>query len=416
MAAPVSQDEFAAWMRPLGPFGARPRLAAGVSGGPHSLALAWLAQAWAAERGGSLLALIVDHGLRAGSAEEARRVRDRLSDAGIAARVIAIRVAPGAGTQSRARAARMRALLDVCAQEARPWLLLGHHAEDQAETLLSRALAGSGPAGLASMATVRAEPQALMLRPLLGVAPARLEATIAAAALTPECDPSNADARFLRVRLRGVASPAAQPALSEAAARFGERRAARDGAIALRLATCAMVSRSGFVRVDRDALGSDAVAVAALATLLGLVAGAAFPSDVEAVAALLHRGQGTLDGAWLRAAQGGASMLTREPSGLEPPVPVRRGVVWDGRFRLVGEGAEGHWLGALGDDPMAQGTSLPLALRAAVPAIRDANGRLAALPTMDYPSPLACGPFALAFAPQGGAPLGWARSVVPGPA
>ncbi|MDB5383008.1 MAG: tilS, partial [Rhodospirillales bacterium] len=194
MAAPVTQDEFAAWMRPLGPFGIQSRIAAGVSGGPHSLALVHLAHQWATSRGGSLLALIVDHGLRVGSAAEAARVRDRLSGAGIVARVIALCVATGAGMQNRARAERLRALLDICGTESRPWLLLGHHAEDQSETLLTRALAGSGPAGLAGIAAVRAERGALILRPLLGVDPARLEATVAAAAQTAERDPSNADA------------------------------------------------------------------------------------------------------------------------------------------------------------------------------------------------------------------------------
>ena len=53
--------------RALGPFEPSPRIAAGVSGGADSMALALLADAWARERGGSLLALVVDHGLRAES-------------------------------------------------------------------------------------------------------------------------------------------------------------------------------------------------------------------------------------------------------------------------------------------------------------------------------------------------------------
>ena len=52
-------------MARLGPFEPAPRLAAGVSGGADSMALALLADVWARERGGALLALIVDHGLRA---------------------------------------------------------------------------------------------------------------------------------------------------------------------------------------------------------------------------------------------------------------------------------------------------------------------------------------------------------------
>ncbi|TDG03640.1 tRNA lysidine(34) synthetase TilS, partial [Paracraurococcus ruber] len=73
-------------MAPLGPFGPAPRLAAGVSGGPHSLALALLADRWARGRGGTLLALVVDHGLRPESAAEAAGVVARLAARGIAAR------------------------------------------------------------------------------------------------------------------------------------------------------------------------------------------------------------------------------------------------------------------------------------------------------------------------------------------
>ena len=416
MAAPVTRNEFAGWMRPLGPFGLSPRIAAGVSGGPHSLALVLLAQGWVASHGGSLLALIVDHGLRVGSADESARVRDRLEGAGIQARVIALAVAPGTGLQDRARAARMAALLAACTAEARPWLLLGHHAGDQAETLLTRALAGSGAAGLAAIAPARASATAMILRPLLAAAPERLEASIAAAGLTPERDPSNADTRFLRVRLRAAASAAAQPALVEATARFARRRALREMAVAGRLAAAAMVSPSGFARIDPAALGTDAVAAETLGTLLRLVGGAAFAPPAAAVAALLAKGRGTLAGVLLRPAPRGDWLLLREPVGMAPPVPALHGAIWDGRFRLVGEGAAGHWLGALGREGVASRPVLPASLRAALPVIRDAQGRLAAVPSLDYPSAFACRSFALAFAPLGGVPLGWAVSASSVPA
>ena len=61
----------AAAMDQLGPFPPAPLLAAGVSGGADSLALALLADGWARARGGALLALIVDHGLRPAAADEA---------------------------------------------------------------------------------------------------------------------------------------------------------------------------------------------------------------------------------------------------------------------------------------------------------------------------------------------------------
>jgi tRNA(Ile)-lysidine synthase len=69
-AGALSTAEFETLMRPLGPFEPRPHLAVGVSGGADSMALAHLAAAWVASRGGQIAALVVDHGLRAESRAE----------------------------------------------------------------------------------------------------------------------------------------------------------------------------------------------------------------------------------------------------------------------------------------------------------------------------------------------------------
>jgi len=66
-------------MARLGPFEPSPALAVAVSGGADSLALALLAHAWARTQGGSVLALLVDHGLRAESRAEVCQTRARLA-------------------------------------------------------------------------------------------------------------------------------------------------------------------------------------------------------------------------------------------------------------------------------------------------------------------------------------------------
>jgi tRNA(Ile)-lysidine synthase len=413
-------------MAPLGPFGPAPPVAAGVSGGPHSLALALLAEGWARARGGSLLALVADHGLRPGSAAEAEATAAALAARGIAARVLRLGLAPGGagGLQARARAARLAALLEACREVGRPWLLLGHHRGDQAETLLLRALAGSGPAGLAAMAPARTAPEALVLRPLLPVPAARLEATVEAAGLAPVRDPTNDDPRFARARLRraladpGGTGPEAA-ALAAAAAAFGDRRARGAAAAAERLASAGVrLHPEGWAELDPAALGADPVAEAALAALLRAVGGGRFAPPRAAVAALraAPRG-GTLGGAWLAPPGGGRGgagpwRLMREPAAAlaAPPAPARRGAVWDRRFRLVGpafgEGeAGGLRVGALGAAEAARlrrlAPRLPAAVLATLPALRG-DGALAAVPALLYPDPAAAVRFAMVFAPAAG--------------
>lgn len=389
-------------MAPLGPFGRAPRIAAGISGGPHSLALALLAAEWARARGGDLLALVADHGLRPESGAEADGVAAVLAARGIAARVLRLGLATGSGIQERARAARMAALAEASAMDGRPWLLLGHHRADQAETLLFRALRGSGPAGLAGMAAARDGGAVLVLRPLLGVAPAVLEAVVAEAGISPVRDPSNRDPRFTRVRLRDAlrdpeGTGPAVAALAAAAAAFGARRERAEAAVTRRLALAAEIRPEGFARVDPAAIGDDVTGRAAMAGLLALVGGAPFAPARDAVAALLGRGGGTLAGAWLRPAAGGQWLVARDPGLVGPAVEAVQGAVWDGRFRLAGPGRAGWSLGALGAAAagLPAGAGLPAAVLRSLPAIRDPNGALVAVPALDYPSCHLCAPFAV---------------------
>ncbi len=402
-AEPLSASEFAALMASLGPFGPAPRLVAGVSGGPHSLALALLARDWARSRGGRLLAVICDHGLRRESAAEAEGVAAMLAGQGITARILRLSLAPGGAVQERARQARLAALRAACAEAGAPWLLLGHHRADQAETLLLRALAGSGPSGLAGMAAARPLAEALLLRPLLNIPPARLEAVVARAGLCPVRDPSNTDLRFDRVRLRAaLADPGGQgpaiAALADAAACFARRRGVAEAALADRLAAACWWHEAGFARLDLAALGRDAVAQAALGALVRVVGGGGFSPPMAAVARLIERGQGTLGGAVLRP----SGLLLREAAAMAPPVPATAGAVWDGRFRLE-TAAPGLMLGAAG--PAARRLPRPAWLPAEVAETLPAlyrDGTLAVLPALAYPSPVLAARHVLHCAAPGG--------------
>lgn len=393
----MNPDTFAAAMAGFGP--APARVAVAVSGGPHSLALALLAQAWAAPRGVALRALVAEHGLRAESAAEAAAVAAMLTSQGIACEVIPLGLAGGGAMQARAREARLAALLAACREWRAPWLLLGHHRLDQAETLLLRAGRGEGQAGLAGMPALRPLAEALLLRPLLGTPPAALEAVCAAAGLTPVRDPSNDNPAFARIRARrrladpGGAGPAAG-ALADAAAAFAARRARLEEALLDRMAAAVALLPCGAARIDRARLGRDGVALELLARLLRAVGGAAHAPSHPNVNRLLAAGAGTLGGAWWRR----DGWLLREPALVAPPVEARAGALWDGRFHLA-EAMPGCLLGALGGGVRAH-SSLPAALRSGLPALwRD--GEIIAAPHLGIGKALP----SLVFRPQGG-PVG----------
>ncbi len=391
LSQPLSDDAFSALLAPLAPL---PDLAVGCSGGPDSLALTLLADAWARARRGRALALVCDHGLRPEGAAEAEAVVALLAARGIPARLLRLHLAGGPRLQERAREARRAALLAACAAEGIAQLLLAQHAGDQGETVLFRALRGSRAAGLSGMWPVTEAAEALILRPLLPVAPARLAATCFARGAMPLLDPSNSDARFARARLRRAPTAAALPA----AAAFAARRAREGAEVATRLARAARLYPEGCARLDLARFGGDAVALRALAALLRAVGAAAHAAPPQGVAALLWAGRGTLAGAELTA----SGWLLRERACLAPPVPAAPGARWDRRWVLRGGVPAGLppglWLGALGPPPRALrrlAPDLPAAALAGLPVLRDADGAVALIPHLRWPSTDACGSLAL---------------------
>jgi len=333
-------DAFATAMARLGPFTAGPRLAVAVSGGADSTALALLAQDWAAARGGDILALIVDHGLRPTSAMEAALTASRLQGCGIASRVLTISDLHGPGLQERARTARYEILGRAAHAAGRPHLLLGHHAADQAETVAMRAARGTG--GAEGMPAWSARHDVILLRPLLGVMPDALRGYLRARGMEWVEDPSNLSRRFERVRFRqdGVA-PAATAAVVAA------RRAQETEAAAF-LAEAATFWGQGFARLD-----APATPPLALAALLRSIGGATHKPRQAAVAALAKKLRpATLGGVRILAAGrlGSGWLLCREPAACAPPTEARASVIWDHRFRLDMQPPPGSWVGALGAD------------------------------------------------------------------
>jgi tRNA(Ile)-lysidine synthase len=176
--------------------GAEPgRIGVAVSGGPDSVALLLLAAAACPD---AVAAATVDHGLRPESAAEAAFVAALCAARGIPHEVLAPDEPIGGSLQAAARAARY-ALLEAWRKRAGiDWLLTAHHLDDQAETVVMRLNRGAGVAGLSGVRAINGR----VLRPLLGWRRAELAAIVDAAGIEAIDDPSNADPRFDRARLR----------------------------------------------------------------------------------------------------------------------------------------------------------------------------------------------------------------------
>ena len=164
----------------------------GLSGGADSLALALTAIDVASRAGVDVVTVTVDHGLRAGSAQEARRVADLAGRLGARALTVAVSVDGPGGPEASAREARIAALREVALREGGP-VLLGHTMEDQAETVLLRLARGSGPSSLRAIAPIRRDEDGVTwLRPLLGLRRADTAGACEQVGLTPVEDPTNA--------------------------------------------------------------------------------------------------------------------------------------------------------------------------------------------------------------------------------
>lgn len=180
--------------------------AAGVSGGPDSMALLRQLSGWAQKRRDTTIyALSVDHGLRPEAADEVRQVAEWVRG-WPHVRHVSLKwegEKPEKRIQEEARGARYDLMGAWCRENGVRHLFLGHHQDDQAETFLLRLAMGSGLDGLAAMRTVQDYGHDLtLLRPFLGVPKERLLATCAAMKVSFVMDPSNKSDHFARVRLR----------------------------------------------------------------------------------------------------------------------------------------------------------------------------------------------------------------------
>jgi tRNA(Ile)-lysidine synthase len=400
-------------MQAVGPFESRPRIAVAVSGGSDSMALTLLAAGWCKRRGGEIVAITVDHGLRAEAAAEARQVARWLKEYGIARRVL--RWTPPAalagGVQAAARDARYRLLADWCRRHRILHLALAHQREDQAETFLLRLARGSGLDGLAAMGAIVEREGVRLIRPLLPVPRERLRATLAAVDQPWIEDPSNENPAHARVRMRRLIPALAADGLDAArlaatATHLGRARAILDDRVAALLAAAAAVFPGGYIRLDPAIVQSAPaeVALRALARCLVAVGGADYAPRLDRLDRL-HRavrdgrlgGGATLAGCRVLPRRG-TLLICREPAAATEQVTVEPGisVLWDNRFQvrvaprregavsplvLRRLGADG-WAALTARDSALRRHPIPPPVRPSLPAVWARTGPIA-VPHLD---------------------------------
>lgn len=195
-----------------------------VSGGPDSMTLLELLLRSAPLHCQELVVVHVDHGIHPDSAAVAALVRSAAEARGLPFASGALGLGGAAGETS-ARVARHAWLARAADRLGAVRIFLGHQADDQAETILMRALEGSGPAGLAGMPAVSGR----LIRPLLPFTRAELLEFARGERLPVWHDPANSDPRHLRSWLRTALLPAMRERLPHV-----DRRLRRLGRAAAR--------------------------------------------------------------------------------------------------------------------------------------------------------------------------------------
>ena len=245
------------------------RVLVACSGGPDSLALLHLLRELAPKLGIQLRAVYVDHGLRKEAAREGAFVVRQAARLGLHGEVV--RVTLRKKSMEAAREARYQALARVARERGATRIAIAHTLSDQAETVVMRLIRGAGARGLAAIPPRRG----LLVRPLIDVTRAEVEAYCRARKLRPVRDPTNRRDDYLRNRIRKIVMPALQrenPRIEQALGRLADNLRELEG----------------------PALAADATSVAALRELPGATRARTLErAHQEAMLALLRSQRGS---------------------------------------------------------------------------------------------------------------------------
>ena len=363
-------------------------LALGYSGGGDSTALLHALRACFPDV--SLHALIVDHGLRPESGEEAADNADYARSLGAEPHIL--KWSAPRKNQAAARQARHTLLAGACEGLGINLLCLGHTLDDRIETLRMRANREGGWRTLTGMTGLDASPvwpegrNLTVARPFLGLRREQLRAYLETIKARWVDDPSNEDPQFERIRLRQDAYPPGGPAehglLSLSDQSLDAERLLRSAAWRLTERAVEMTAWGG-ARLDRDkfALAARPMALRALEAVMMAVSGEArlpAPDGVEACLEALEQGEAHTQAGVLLTTDGvmgrdPGAVLGRADGGADPVcLELAEGdqAVFDGRIEIHASSA--CRVEALGDRAAPDGDTLsevPPTLRRSLTAV-----------------------------------------------
>ena len=188
-------------------FDVKDSFAVAISGGPDSLALAFLTKIFSDKNNIISKYFIVDHKLRNESTSEAKKVKKILSDFGIKLEILTWKgKKPTSNIQSIARKKRYDLLFSKCKNLKISNLVIGHHSEDLFENFFIRMMRGSGLKGLISFEKKTSIESINLIRPLLGFEKKNLIFISSHVFNFFVRDPSNQNVNFKRIKIRNIIS------------------------------------------------------------------------------------------------------------------------------------------------------------------------------------------------------------------
>ena len=178
----------------------------GVSGGPDSLALAYLSKIYCDEKKLDFTCIIIDHGVRKGSTKEAQKVKKLLLKKKIKSVILKINITKLKNFHLEARQKRYDKMSEFCKKKNIKHILLGHHLDDQIENFYIRLSRGSGLTGLSPIKTISKYKKYVLLRPFLNLRKNQLIKISKKYFNFYVKDISNFDDKYLRSRVRKLRS------------------------------------------------------------------------------------------------------------------------------------------------------------------------------------------------------------------